>query len=85
MLYVREQQRWIELCCGIGGKRAESLCVRIGDKLTQVMLWVSATNYLVRKKWIKSSSDNWKKSLIFTGPGPHGELESWGYLLVCFD
>lgn len=50
MLYVREQQRWMELCCGIGNKRAESLCVSTGDKPTQVMLWVPAANCLVGKK-----------------------------------
>lgn len=41
MLYVKDQQRWMELCCGIDGKKAESLCVSIGDKPTQGMLWVS--------------------------------------------
>lgn len=72
MLHVREQQRWMELCCGMGGKRAESLCVTTGDKPTQVMLWVSATNCPLRKKGIRSFSDNWKK------PRVHSPWSSWG-------
>ena len=29
MLYVREQDRCTELCCGMGDERAESMWVRI--------------------------------------------------------
>lgn len=64
------------VCYGIGGKRAESLCVSTGDKPTQVMLWVSATNCLVGKKWIRSSSDNWKK------PHVHWPWSSWGMRIM---
>lgn len=76
MLYVREQQRWMELCCGICGKGAESLYVRIGVKPTQVMLWVSATNCPVRKKWVRCFSDNWKK------PQVHWPWFSWGFRIM---
>lgn len=48
---------------------------RLGGKPTWVMSWVSSTDCLVRKKWMRSS-DNWK-NLTFTGPGPHEGLEAW--------
>lgn len=56
----------------------------LGGKPTWVMLWVSATDCLARKKWSRSSSDNWKKPHIHW-PWLSLGLEPQRYLLVCID
>lgn len=65
--YIRLQIECTKLCLGMDDKTPENLWIRISGQTNMGMFpWVSATDYLIRKKKkMRPSPDNWKKSHIY--------------------
>lgn len=60
----------MELCLGKVDEPDESVWFRIREPQTGVALWwVSAMDYLIRKKQMRPSSDAWEKPHTGSGEG----------------
>lgn len=77
-LYVKEQCKWRELCCGMSNEPAESVWARYGQTNADNDMVVACQSFLIKKKnevhFRKLEEDSCLQALVFMGDFNHSGI-----------